>query len=199
MVEKGILRGEEKFLDEPSRVWIKEMMEKSGVDFNDIEGKAVLSDQALTVYRKLGEQRTVNLILKVVSATDPDNKELAEFVEKYVSRLPDINFTFDPGNKKYRGDGTEGGDWRMFAVMKVEAVFSSLNKLLWIMAADNEGESERRQNTPGVLKHLRERVMRGHEDKGEIINSNNARFDNNETLRHLPKGSLGLILENLVK
>ena len=57
------------------------------------------------------------------------------------------------------------------------------------------------KNTPGVLKHLRERVMRGYERCGETIDGNNARYTNNKgedgVVRYLPKSGVGTILAHL--
>ena len=75
---------------------------------------------------------------------------------------------------------------------------SVMNKLLWVMQSEEEPEDYRRQGTEGVLKHFRERVMRGAERAGETIDPKAVRSDE-KIIRFLPPKSIGVILEHLTR
>ncbi len=210
LVEEKIKTGEVVFLGEPERVWKRELLKKTGIDFTNIEGKANLSEQAKTVFEKFGEERIVELMKKVVLELNKvpggsifgegvkplvEDSEIQDFIESYVKRLPKIGFGFVPN--KYCGDGkTPGGDWKKETIVRMEAIFSVVNKLMWIMAAEDQQEGVRRQGTNGIGKHLRERTVLGCEAAGDIINADMPRFMTDD-LRFLPKGGLGVIFENL--
>lgn len=207
-VEAKVKDGADTFLGQPERMWIKGMLERKGFELGKIEGKANLSEQAMAVVEVLGRVRTVEMVKAVILEMlgdngnvfgkglvgDPENvgKFVEKFLNKYIGRA---TFVFDP--KKYEGDGSPGSNWRMNTVMRIEAVLSVANKLMWVMGHEDEKEGRRRQETVGVSKHLRERVLRGLSRAGEEIGPQVHREDLDKVIRFLPKGGLAIILEQL--
>ena len=212
IAEKKIVEGDEVFLDEPSRIWLKEILESTGVELSNVDGNTNLSQQAEALYGFLGNERAVTTVREttlsvialsgggVLRESDPaagDPQILTDFVEEYFSRLPNIKYSFAPS--KYKGDGETESDWKVKVIYRIEAVVAVMNKLVWIMAGEGEDEGRRRQGTAGIGKHLRERVLRGYEKAEEKIAEDVTRYKQDDILRHLPKGGLEILLANMLE
>ena len=207
-IEAGILSGQETFLVESDRTWLRGLFEGAEINLTNIEGKADLSGQADQLVLALGCENLAPLVAAMIveivenpggevfkgESEKPENAkdEVRDFVTEYLERqLERGEFVFDPLFFKKPDES-----WKKNTVYRIEAVMSVMNKLFWILQADNETESVRRQNTPGVLKHLRERVMRGAEKAGETIDHSVKRTED-KIIRYLPPKSIGVILEHL--
>lgn len=207
-IEGAVVQGKGVFLGEIDRSRLKSLVEGVRVDLSVIEGKADLSAQADQLVLALGRGRLVDEVAEMVAeianlpggnvfkgdSVRPENADEAveNFVREYVyEQTNKKDFVFDP----LVFDRPEES-WKKNAVYRIEAVMSVANKLLWVMQADDEAESIRRQGTNGMLKHLRERIMRGAERNGEVIDSSVQRHPD-KIIRHLPPKSVGVILEHL--
>lgn len=210
-VEKKIFKGEEVFLGEAERVWAKGLVERSGVDLGKIEGKAMLGEQATDLVEALGKEKAIGFVKDMVlgmletggnvfgKGNTGNVEEVGRFVEEYMLEQTNRkDFVFDP--KKYKGDGTAGSNWKMNTVYRIEAVMSATNKLMLILGAENENKAKELQASVEVSKHLRERVLRGLERSGEVLDTDLPRGElKDQIIRFLPKGGLSKILEYLVE
>lgn len=207
LAERRIFNGDSVLLGEPERVWLKKMLEDGGLDLSKVEGKALLGDQAMKVIEILGKERAIKMVRGVVlemldsggnvfgKGVMGDAKEVDKFISEYLDeQISKGEINFEP--KKYKGDGTPGSNWKMNTVYRIEAVMSVANKLMWVVGADGVYEAKRRQGTEGVLKHVRERVLRGLERAGEVVGDIPRSKEN--IIRFLPKGGLSKILDNMV-
>jgi len=211
-IETAVVIGDEVFLVEEDRLWLKAMVERVGFDLTPIEGKTDLSGQADQLVKVMGKEKFVSVmtgtILEIVKScpqgevfkgesVKPENAdEVVEgFLKDYLgSQAERGEFLFDPNIYK---DETES--WKKNLVYRMEAVLSVTNKLLWVMQTNDRVEAERRQGTKGTLKHLRERVMRGAERAGEIVNVPQEKRCDEKIIRYLPPKSVGIILEHLTR
>lgn len=209
-IENEIVAGKEIFLGEIDRSRLKSLVEGVGIELLKIEGKADLSGQADQLAEALGGERLKKMMPELMAevvnnpagevfkgeSVKPENAEeqIKQFVGEYIGhQLAKGEFVFDPN-----GYDDPQDSWKKNMVYRIEAVMSVTNKLLWILQAEESGEAERRQGTNGVLKHLRERVMRGAEKAGEVITPEVKRSDE-KIIRHLPPRSVGVILEHLTR
>lgn len=217
-MEKHIKEGGEIFLNEEDRLFLKNKIEHQGLgrDLSVIRGGANLSQQAEDLVKVFSVQSlrnqgcdglsgiVTNTVLGLLEnksgnvfggdgdkvIEEEEMGKVGQFIEDFFGGFYEKEFKFVP--TQY-----EEGSWERKTMYRVEAVLAVTNKLLWILAADDEEEGKRRQNTPGVLKHIRERVLRGLEREGEVIPEGIARVEKGEIVRHLPKGGLGFILDTL--
>lgn len=216
-MEKKIGEGEEVFLEEQDRLFLKEMMERNGRSLEPIKGPSDLSQQAeslVEVFGQIGNEtrrnqgcdgvaavvaNTVVGLLDSKSGTvfgeeteigEAEKEKVAGLIEEYFEEFYEKKF-------KVVLDKYEKGTWERKTQYRIEAVLAVTNKILWIVAAENEDEAKRRQNTPGMLKHLRERVIRGIEKEDGVELTEIPRIDKGEVIRHLPKGGLEFILDTL--
>jgi len=212
-MEKRIGEGREVFLEEEDRLYLKKIVEKFGRNLETIEGKANLSEQAegvIGAYQMIGGEKRRNqgcdaaltIVNSVVFNTlesisgnvfkneEVDKEKVSEFIENFFEAHYEKEIKFVP-------DQYEKGSWQRNTMYRIEAVMAATNKILWILAANDEEEGKRRQNTPGVLKHLRERVMRGLEKEGQVIPEGIQRVDREEIIRHLPKIGVQWILDTI--
>jgi len=196
VIEGKVISGKEVIVPEEDRVRLRALVEGTGADLTKIEGSTNLKEQAKGLVEALGLERANKLVEGVVvelldapgGGVDAgvSHEEVRMFLEKYLN--------LDAGVKN---------DWQKKVWYRIEAVISVTSKLMWILAADDEEEAKRRQTTPGTLKHLRERVLRGYERAGDSLPSGLERYENKEgekgVIRHLPKGGTGVILEHLTR
>jgi hypothetical protein len=216
-MERNIQEGKEIFLDEKDRLYLKGVLERNGRSLEPIKGPANLAQQAedlVSVFSQIGDEvrrnqgcdgvsamvaNTVVSLLNSESGKVFDNgieigeteeERVSAFIRDFFDGFYEKNFVFNPSKH-------EKGSWERKTLYRIEAVLAVTNKVLWIAAAENEEEAKRRQNTPGVLKHLRERVIRGIEKEDKIEVTGIPRIDKDEVIRHLPKGGLSFILDTL--
>ena len=218
-IENGIRNGEKIFLVEPDRIWIKKSVEKQVGELSGIRGAANLSQQGedlinlflVNSLRNQGCDRLGSLVSNVVvnllenesgnvfedkKITDEDQLKVGALIQEYFEYYYEKKYVSDP--EKY-----EKGSWERRTMYRIEAVMAVTSKLLWIMSAKDETEARERQNTPGILKHLRERVLRGLEKEGEEISKDVKRYekkiedDKDPVIRHLPAGAIAFILDSI--
>jgi|WetSurMetagenome_2_1015567.scaffolds.fasta_scaffold58176_3 hypothetical protein len=196
VIDGKIIAGKEVILPEEDRLRLKALVEGTGADLTKIEGPTDLKQQAKGLVDALGLDRANKLVEEVVVELldapegNVDNsishEDVRIFLEGYL-------------NSKVRIEK----DWQREAWYRMEAVISVTNKLMWILAAEDEQEAIRRQNTPGILKYLRERVLRGYENAGDSLPNGLERYVKEEgekkEISHLPKGGVGVILEHLTR
>jgi len=215
-IEKNIKEDQDVFLSEMDRLWLKEIVEQNR-SLEPIVGAANLSQQmeatievfsvnglrnqgcdqvgTLMTYvvSELVESESGNVFDKAVDEiTEEDKLMVADFVKNIFDGFYDEKVRFVP--ERY-----EKGSWERKALYRIEAVEAVLNKLLWILQAPDEAEAKRRQNTPGIKKHVRERILRGLEKEGEKISKEVSRVDPEEVIRHLPKYGVSYILDATVR
>jgi len=194
--ETNIVMGKEKIFEEKDREWLKERVEGTGVDLSKIEGALNLKEQAKNLAEVLGLERANKMVDEVlvellkspggnVSKGEVTAEEVSDFAKKYLNKEQKI----------------QENTWQEKVYCRINAIVSSTSKILWILAADSEEEALRRQNTNGVLKHLRERVLRGCERAKEIVPTDIKRYGKaegeEEVIRFLPKGGVSEILAHL--
>lgn len=215
-IEKNIKEGQEVFLSELDRLWMKGIVGQNR-SLEPIVGAANLSQQmeamievfSVDGLRNQGCDQIGSLIAYAVSEllesesgkvfdkavdeiTEEDKLMVAGFVRNIFDGYYDKRVKFVP--ERY-----EKGSWERKTLYRIEAVEAVLNKLLWILQAPDESEAKRRQNTPGMNKHVRERVLRGLEKEGEEISKEVGRVDPAEVIRHLPKYGVSYILDAMVR
>lgn len=217
-MEVAIKRGDAVFIKEIDRLFLKNIIEHSGEtrDLSVIRGAANLSQQSEDLVRVFSvqslrnqgcdgvigivtnavlgslEYESGNVFEKGKKITDVENESVSSFIDDFFTIFYDKEFEFIP--TQY-----ENGSWKRKTMYRIEVVLAVTNKLLWILVAKDEEEAKRRQDTPGVLKHLRERILRGLEREGEIVSPEIARFNDEEVIRHLPKDGLANIMGTLVR
>lgn len=209
-IERGVVSGDEMFLAEEDRLWLKAMVERSGLNLKAVEGKADLSGQADQLMAVFGKEKLLRILPELIaevvdnpggevfkgeSGKPVDAKEQIKlFVSEYIDKqLTRDRFVFDPNEFS---DPRES--WKKNTVYRIEAVMSVTNKLLWVLQTDDPEEAKRRQETSGILKHFRERIIRGAEKAGEVVATEVKRADE-KIIRHLPPKSVGLVLEHFTR
>lgn len=211
-IEKKILVADEVFLAEPDRLWLKQVVEKYERNLGVIRDGANLSQQGedLIKFFEVNSLRnqgcdgvasivsnTVVNLLETESGNVFENSTVSEeeqfmvgaFIQKYFEDFYEKEYQSVPDNYKK-------GSWERKTIYRMEAVMAVMSKLLWLLAADDEVEAKRRQNTNGVQKHLKERVLRGFEKEGKVIQEGVSRIDKDEVIRHLPVGAIAFILDS---
>ena len=196
IIEGKIIFGKEVIVPENDRVRLIALVEGTGADLTKIEGPTDLKQQAKGLVDALGLDRANKLVEEVVvELLDAPEGGVGDSISHEDVRM----FLDGYLNLKVRIEN----DWQKEAWYRMEAVISVTNKLMWILAADNEEKARSRQNTPGTLKYLRERVLRGYERAGDSLPDGLERYVNEEgekeAISHLPKGGMGVILEHLTR
>lgn len=219
-IEKGIIVGDEIFLDEPDRIWLKKIAEKAGEKLSGIRGAANLSEQGedlinfflVNSRRNQGCDRVGALVSNVVVSllennsgnvfekgkiiSDDDQMRVSALIHEHFEQFYEKEYKTVP--EKY-----EKGSWERKTMYRKEAIMAVTSKLLWILASEDETEAIERQKTSGVMKHLRERILRGLEKEGVEISKEVKRFegkaesDKDPIIRHLPAGAIAFILDTI--
>ena len=206
-VERAVINGETTLLPRDEILWLRVMVERTGLNLDAIVGRANLAEQAGQLVAAIGAERLQRMMpeLMVEIIDNPEgevfkgeeeksedvDKEIRDFVTSFLTKqIVRGEFVFDPKSC--------AEEWQKNTVYRLEAVMSVMNKLLWVMQSEEEPEDYRRQGTEGVLKHFRERVMRGAERAGETIDPKAVRSDE-KIIRFLPPKSIGVILEHLTR
>ncbi len=202
-MERKIRAGDEVFLNQPERVWLKGMIERGGVDLSEMKDNRNLGNQAKVVAERLGITRTVKMTSELVvelvkvqgcgvfgkgnEVPAEADKMISEFVEEYLGeQLKGQEVDFSPSSY-------EKVTWKKNTIFRIEAILSATNKLLYAIGAVDQGESVTRQSTDPTDKYYRQRVIRGEERTRGVIR------DEKPIIRFLPKGGTGAILDKLTE
>ena len=206
--ERKIVNGEQFFLEEQDRVHFKELLKNSKVDMEKIEGKTnplywkppeYFGQQSEGLMEALGKDRLMSFVQKsVVELTKSKGGEVQKktastiFVnQKNDETISSFIADFLAKNKKAEQE------WQKNTVMRIEALLSATDKLLWIINSGSEAEAAERQDEYGTKRLLKERVLRGCEKAGEVIPETTERVDREKIIRYLPKRGIAVILEQL--
>lgn len=208
-IERSVINGEKSIVSEEDRKMIRESLAVKDLNLGEIEGAANLGEQAADLVKVLGEKWMTDILPEIISnmldlpggnvygkdgriSGDTEQEEdVQEFLSGYLyKKIQKDNFVFDPSI--FGKD-----DYRRNLVYRLEATISVVNKLLWMVAPIDEAEGQRRQDTKGITKHFRERLLRGEERAGGVIPESTPRYGE-EVCRHLPKGGMGVILRVLM-
>jgi len=206
--ERKIVNGESVFIEEEDRVRFKEILLKSGVDLNKIEGRTnplywkppeYFGQQSEGLMEALGKDRLMNFIQKSVVEL---NRSKGGEVQKKTGSSVFINDENDETISAFIHDFLANNkkieqSWQQNTVLRIEALLSATDKLLWIIKANSEAEAVTRMEEQGTKRLLKERVLRGCEKAGEVIPQTTERVDRDKPIRHLPKRGISVILEQL--
>lgn len=188
-IEERAVGKEEMLLGEPERIWFRGLLERKNVDLGvllqgktvDSEGKEVhaVVAQGDKLERALGGRSAlVDYVITVLKRLVASEKisEVDDFVRNYFK-----DNEYDDGRLiKYDLNSGKVWDCRMVAIV------SGTNRLLKIIAAENEEKAKEWQNNDQTKKFLRDRILKGHgkEVEGKLT-------------RSLPADSVGVMLEIL--
>lgn len=247
--ERKIMGGEEIFIDEQNRRWIKDKLKEKGVILGFLdEGRIEIVDnekphmlykehcdygykgddeismwvaQTYFLAGMLQPEKFIDLVSKVAGEISDNGEQVREYlVEYFTNQFQNKSRIKYNSHRAYR-NGKSGkanltkaeeseNEWKLKAVDNAIKIISDAYRWMEVINSGMEAEAIVRQGDYFVYRDLRERTIRGVEQKRKVSLRDIKRvwdikveglkpFKEDRKIMSLPLGAQGLILENLVK
>lgn len=206
-MESAALKGDKVIIGELDRNNIKKHLEAKGAKLGLAQTFGAPEDDAASVVRVLGKDKTVRVIsdvfkrvvsLEGLQSEVPQNEMdgfLANFLDQQTGKtIPD--FLIDTGTMAVEG-------WKVAAASELKELMQVINGVLYVVAAPDEDSSRLRQVETSVVDGLRARIVKGEEDLAkkqgrEFVVPPLAGDDiDRQKLHGFPKGTMDVMLQSL--
>lgn len=197
-IEKRIFEGKAVLIDEETRLSLKELMNKRGVDFSKVVPESLAENKSYVVepnglIEALGGKENMARVVyeSMKSITMEKNwPALDGFVERYLESH--INYS---GVIEMDLDSGEVND------CKIVAIVSALHRVLRIIACPDQQSALEEQLDKQTTRLLRERLLRKKEKTSSVDSTGFevARDDGNSKLRTLAENGVEAVLKAVMK
>lgn len=213
------------------RLVYKEQCNTGHVEINGVDEKVLdLAAQTYFLSEMMGRENFLDYMSKVVSKLVVANSinilgmqknlnlaEVERFTKLFLDNgLSDTKKGLGYSEQRAFNEGRSGGkiptdeqrdqiNWKICTMFLIESAASTTYRLMEVINAHSENEAyDLQSDNRYVLKGLRERVVRGIEEKKEVKIEDIKRWESKKqgsknVLRSLPVGGVGVILKNLIE